>query len=276
MNTTKNIKSKSPLIWFGGKSIVADKIINHFPEHLNYIEVFGGAAHVISAKMPAKNEVYNDIDQNLVNFLMIAREYKEKLKEDLLSLPYSRYLYEKWKKEDMSHLSDYDRAVRFFYMNRSAIVAGNSESAKGTGWRHSIKSGANPARSYQGAVQRMDEFVERMRGVMIENLDFREVIDKYDSPNSLFYLDPPYLGREKMYAGCFSMRDHINLSEKLNKVKGKVILSYYDDPLLGDLYKGWRRETFETYKQVTSQKTVVKTEELLLFNFEKIGQITLF
>lgn len=270
------VKSKSPLIWFGGKGIVADKIIKHFPEHKHYVEVFGGAAHIISAKTSSKDEVYNDIDNRVVNFLMVCRENKEQLKEDLLSLPYSRYLYEKWKKEDDSHLSDYERAIRFFYINRSAIVAGNSESARGTGWRHSIKAGANPARSYKGAVERIDDFVERMRGVMIENSDFREVIEKYDSENTLIYCDPPYINREKMYAGSFSKKDHIDLAEKLNNVKGKVILSYYDDPLLDDLYKGWRRETFETYKQVTSKKSVEKSEELLLFNFEDKGQMSLF
>ncbi|AKQ71750.1 MULTISPECIES: DNA adenine methylase [Bacillus] len=83
-----------------------------------------------------------------------------------------------------------------------------------------------------------------MKGVMIECQDFRTIIEKYDSPDTLFYVDPPYVGREQFYAGEFTEQDHRDLARLLIQAKGKVVLSYYDDPLILELYPNWERETF--------------------------------
>lgn len=110
------MKTRSPLSWFGGKSKVAPEIIRRMPDHKVYVEPFGGAAHVIAQKPRVQHGVYNDIDGNLVNFLMVARRNPEKLAEACASIPYSRQLYEQWQKEDMPK-DDFERAVRFFYLN---------------------------------------------------------------------------------------------------------------------------------------------------------------
>lgn len=257
--------AKSPLIWFGGKGKVAQKIIQHMPPHKIYVEPFGGAAHVIAQKPQMYHEVYNDIDGNLVNFLLVAREQTKELIGACETLPYSRELYERWKREEPPS-DPLERAVRFFYLNRSGIVRGNGPGSENTGWRHSTSSNSNPAIGYQSACKGIDTFARRMRGVMIEHADFRKIIEKYDSPNTLFYVDPPYIGREKQYAGGFEESDHRDLAHLLNQIKGKAIVSYYDDPLLHEIYPGWRRETFESYKQVVNGDNCY-TEELLLMNF---------
>src|SRR5690348_4377904 len=105
------MKTRSPLIWFGGKSKVAHEIISRMPDHKVYAEPFGGAAHVIAQKPEAKTEVYNDIDGDLVNFLLVVREDPEKFIVAAESLPYSRQLYERWKSEGFNGLGDFDRAV---------------------------------------------------------------------------------------------------------------------------------------------------------------------
>jgi DNA adenine methylase len=110
------MKTRSPLIWFGGKSKYAELIISRMPEHKKYVEVFGGAAHVIVQKPKVNHEVYNDIDGNLVNFIMTARDNPKELQDACESLPYSRELYEKWKKEEMPK-DPFEKAVRFFYLN---------------------------------------------------------------------------------------------------------------------------------------------------------------
>lgn len=265
--------TRSPLIWFGGKSKVAHHIISKFPDHTCYVEPFGGAAHVIAQKPPVYSEVYNDIDGEVVNFLLMARNEPEKLKEACDSLPYSRGLYEKWKREEPPK-DDFEKAVRFFYVNRSGIAKGNSDSSfsTDTGWRHSREH--NTARTYRSACKVITDFSDRMKSVMIDNRDFREIFRVYDSPETLFYVDPPYIGREKYYAGGFTESDHRDLAKILNDVKGKVILSYYDDPLLRELYDNWNRETFQAARQVVNGNNN-KAEELLLMNFDN-GQMTLF
>src|SRR5690554_917345 len=139
--------TRSPLIWFGGKSKYAEYIINKFPSHKKYVEPFGGAAHVIAQKQRMNHEVYNDIDGNAVNFLMVVREEPTRMEKACESIPYSRMLYEKWKREPLP-LDPFERSVRWFYMNRSGISKGNIEDVPNTGWRHSTQSGQNPSGGY--------------------------------------------------------------------------------------------------------------------------------
>lgn len=265
----------SPLIWFGGKGKQAEYIISKMPEHKIYIEPFGGAAHVISQKSRINHEVYNDIDGIVVNFIMQSINNTEKLIERCSVLPYSRELYEKWRKEELPR-DPLEKAVRFFYLNRSAISKGNSEEVPKTGWRHSTSSSQNPAMGYVNACEKIRAFAKRMQGVMIERLDFRTIIEKYDSPEALFYVDPPYVGREKFYAGGFTIKDHVELGELLNSARGKVIISYYDDPIIRKMYKNWNVEKHAAFKQaVGGQNVGGEAEELLIMNYE-IKQLSLF
>lgn len=116
---------------------------------------------------------------------------------------------------------------------------------------------------------------------MVERLDFREFIPKYYGPNVAWYVDPPYVDREKYYALTEKDRRdpeklHRDLAALLKNVKGKVILSYYPDPLINELYGDWYRETFNAYKQVVGGDGLGReAEELLLMNFDN-GQLTLF
>jgi DNA adenine methylase len=269
------MNTRSPLIWFGGKSKYAEHIISHFPKHRKYVEPFGGAAHVIAQKPRVTHEVYNDIDGIVVNFIMQNREDPERMRNACESLPYSRSLFEKWKREPLP-IEPFERAVRWFYLNRSAIGKGNAEQVPQTGWRHSTVSGQSPANGYQTACHLLDGFAERMRGVMIENTDFRTIITKYDDEHTLFYVDPPYVGRERYYAGGFTEQDHRDLAALLQDVRGKVVISYYSDPLIDELYGNWWKEIFEAHKQVVGGEGLGReTEELLLMNYDN-GQLTLF
>lgn len=265
---------KSPLIWFGGKSKYAKHIINRMPPHKIYIEPFGGAAHVIAQKGRANHEVYNDIDGSVVNFILQCIDKRELLIETCCQLPYSRELYERWKSEPMPE-NDFARAVRFFYLNRCGISKGNADEVPRTGWRHSTTSNQNPADGYMNACSMIDQFSRRMRGVMIERADFRTIIEKYDAEDALFYIDPPYVGREKYYAGGFTEQDHRDLANMLRDIKGKAIISYYEDPLIEELYSSWHKETFTAYKQVVGLGKETEATELMLMNFDG-SQSTIF
>jgi DNA adenine methylase len=129
---------------------------------------------------------------------------------------------------------------------------------------------------YLSACDLIKAFSERMKGVMIENKDFREIITKYDGSDTVMYIDPPYVGREKYYAGGFGEKDHRDLAKLLHRAKAKIVLSYYEDPLINELYFDWHREGFETYKQVVNGNMQGGTaEELLFMNFSN-GQISMF
>ncbi|GIN97846.1 hypothetical protein J6TS1_37160 [Siminovitchia terrae] len=174
------MKARSPLIWFGGKGMQAEYIISKLPSHKVYIEPFGEAAHVIAQKSRINHEVYNDIDGIVVNFILQSIENTEALIERCSVIPYSRELYERYKREEMPR-DPLEQAVRFFYLNRSAISKGNVEKVPKTGWRHSTSSSQNPALGYVNACQAIRRFAKRMQGVMVERLDFRTIIEKYDT-----------------------------------------------------------------------------------------------
>ncbi|MBS3984341.1 MAG: DNA adenine methylase [Selenomonadales bacterium] len=264
---------RSPLIWFGGKGRVAKHILRHAPQHTCYVEPFGGAAHVIAQKTPVYAEVYNDIDGDLVNFLLVVRENPQELFRRCDTLPYSRELFQRFRSAPAP--SDaIEKAVRFFYLNRSGIAKGNSSSAfsKSTGWRSSYAH--NTARTYSAACETILEFARRMKNVMIENRDFRDILRIYDSDKTLFYVDPPYIGREKYYAGAFSEEDHRDLARILSGIQGKAMVSYYANPLLNELYPNWRRVTFTAARQVVNGSNNTATE-VLLMNFEETLQLKL-
>jgi DNA adenine methylase len=149
-------------------------------------------------KDPSKVNVYNDIDCDLVNFLLVLRKRKDDLINSLSSLPTSRYLTEKWQNEPRLE-DDFERAVRWFYILRQIIVPHNNQKS---GWRSGKVK--NTATDYQNAITRLDSFEQRMSRVIIECLDFREIIERYDSSETLFFLDSPYVNREKMYKGGFT------------------------------------------------------------------------
>lgn len=225
---------RSPLIWFGGKSKLSKYITGLFPEHRTYVEPFGGGASILLQKSPSKQEVFNDSSSDVINFLLVVRENPERFYKAVESLPYSRALYEKWR-YTLPPEDPFERAVWWFYLNRSGICGAHN--GKPGGWRHGRNH--NTAGTYRSAVKLIQPLAGRIKKVNIECKDFRDIIQKYDSPKTFFYCDPPYVNREHRYEGGFKKADHIALAELLSRISGKALVSYNDQPLIRELFKGW-------------------------------------
>ena len=263
---------RTPIIWFGGKSRLSETINNYMPPHRCFVDLFGGGASVTVGKPMSPVEVFNDIDSDLVNFLLQLRKSPKRMVEALDSLPYARELYEEWKWAEKP-TDKFEAAVRWFYLNRSAVACGNNHKS---GWRHGAT--VNPAKDYYTAVTMLQEFAYRFRSVQIENRDFREIIKTYDTPDTLFYCDPPYVGNERRYKGGFKEKDHVDLADMLEAIQGKAIVSYYDADLIEQLYGGgWRRVEVPTYttSQVKRGGEREARTELLLMNWDD-PQMSLF
>lgn len=258
-------KSYSPIRYFGGKSGLAPTLINLLPEHKKYVEVFGGGAHLLAQKNPSKIEVYNDIDTDLVNFFEQAKNNGDYLTTKLLELPTSRFLFEKWKNEDFPD-DDLERAVRWFYLIRQRIHPSNATLK--SGWRAGRYK--NLALDYQNAVRRIPLFSRRLQNVELMNQDFKDVILKHDGPDVCFFIDPPYVDREHFYKGNVDTNTHIQIAQLLNHIKGKAIVTYYDHPLINELYKGWYRVEVESFVSSSTLKEGEqrrKEKELILMNY---------
>ncbi|WP_435143812.1 DNA adenine methylase [Halobaculum sp. P14] len=212
----------------GGKTKLSNWILEHLPDHDCFVEVFGGAAAVLVNKDPDVStvEVYNDTDEDLVQFFEILREQPDELVEWLAAAPYSRSLHEEW--ADLYYrgyrpTDDIERAGRFFFLRYTQWGA-KYDSGGGFG----TSKVSNPATSFSNKIDILREFAERFDDVVLENLDWDEVLSKYDSAETVFYCDPPYIGKEDYYpAGSI---DHERFAETLADLDGNWLCSYEDLP----------------------------------------------
>ena len=108
-----------------------------------------------------------------------------------------------------------------------------------------------------------------LKGVVIENKDFENLIRVYDRPGALFYLDPPYHGTEKYYEGSFTEADHERLKAVLSSIKGRFILSYNDDTYVRELYKGYNIEEISRNNSLAGKTKTSQFKELIIRNYEK-------
>jgi DNA adenine methylase len=217
------------------------------PSH-HYCEPFAGSAAVLLNRLPSPVETYNDVDGEVVNFFRVLREHKEKLVEAIALTPFSREEFSIACSELSKNISSFERARRFFVRARQ-VRTGLAQTATLGRWancKDTTRGGMSGVVSrWIGSVERLPEIAERLLRVQIENRPALEVIELYDSANTLFYCDPPYLhetrGDAKAYGFEMSDSDHCMLAEKLQSIKGKAAVSGYDSNLYQRLYKGWNK-----------------------------------
>src|SRR5208283_121554 len=237
---------KSPLKWYGGKTPLLPKLLPLIPEHHTYVEVFAGSAALFFAKDISRVEVINDLDSGSHNFFSVLQDEAkyEKLVRLLSLTPYSREAFELYRDTWRATPDDVHKAHRWFVTMRMSYCA------LGKNFSYSIKEAskgmAQSVSAYLSAIERLPEIHERLRGVQTENGDFREIIDRYDAPNTFFYLDPPYVHSTRKttndYAHEMTDDDHVDLVQMLLNIDGKAMLSGYVNSLYKPLESaGWKR-----------------------------------
>jgi DNA adenine methylase len=208
----------------GNKAKLAAWILPHFPDHRCYVEPFGGAAGVLANKPESKVEVYNDVDGDLVQFFEVLRDRGAEIVEWLTDVPYARENYEKWAPEWYDGWRPDDpvkRAGVFFYLRQTAF--GGKYRYKGG---FATSTTRNQAMTYRNQVDRLHGFADRFRGqVVIENLDWRDALEKYDDEDTLFYLDPPYADAKLRYRYGEDF-DHEALASALEDTEARWAVSY--------------------------------------------------
>ncbi len=232
--------------WYGGKYSHLDWLLPLLPKTTHYCEPFGGSAAVLLNREPAPVETYNDIDGQLVNFFRVLRDQKDELIQAIGLTPFSREEFHIAISNDHEGVSDLERARRFFVRARQ-VRTGLAQTASVGRWAHcklTSRAGmAGAVSRWLGSVEHLPEIVQRLLRVQIENDQATDIIQRYDSPETLFYCDPPYphdsRGDSKAYAYEMTDDEHRQLAGVLRSVKGKVALSGYDCTLMQQLYDDW-------------------------------------
>jgi len=257
-----------PLLRYpGGKWRQAPKIIKWFPKHRIYVEPFGGGAGVLLQKEPAKVEVYNDIDEDVHQFFVVMRDLRtaRELKRRLSLTPFCR------RELELAHEATDDpveRARRTMVRSWMSFQP-NAIFRRHTGFRTDVVSDNrySPALDFRNMVDGLDAVIERLRTVAIERRDACDLIVKQDHPETLFYVDPPYVrgtrNEKPMYSHEMDDGDHIHLAATLHDVEGMVIVSGYASALYDEwLYKDWHRVEHNAVANTRKHELSRRTEVL--------------
>ena len=242
-----------PLLrWHGGKWRLAPWIIDHFPPHRIYVEPFGGAASVLLRKPRAYAEIYNDLDDDLVNIFRMLRDEAsaERLVRLLEQTPFARGEFERSYRPSRDPV---ERARRMIVRSFMGFGTDGTCGIYRTGFRSkSNRSHTTPAHDWASYPPALRRTIDRLAGVVIENRDATEVMLAHDGPHTLHYVDPPYMHETRsrrtnrrgigviVYNHELSDQDHSKLLDFLQGLRGMVVLSGYRSPTYDAALKGWR------------------------------------
>lgn len=258
----KQDKPKSFLAWVGGKSQLTDRIIPLLPPHHCYCEVFAGAAWMLFRKEESKVEIINDINSDLVTLYRVVKNHLEEFVRTLKWLLVAREEFDRFMMQEPSTLTDIQRSVRFFYIMKTGYGARLKSPSFG------IAASAPSRFNLLRIEEELSAAHLRLNRVYIENKPFQTVIDRFDKPDTAFYVDPPYWGCENYYGnGVFSREDFTVLRDRLAGLKGKFVMSINDVPEIRELFKDFIIREVPT-KYSMAKDGVKPVTELLIFNYE--------
>lgn len=223
------------------------KLMPLLPDAKIFVDMFGGSGAVMLSYQATTVKVFNDLNSHVVNFYRVLRDRK-KIDElvRLASLtPFSREQY--WEcVYSLKEGTDVERAWKFFVIARFSFGA-NFGKGFGTNVKRTRRGMPGIVSSYLGAIDRLPGICEELQTVQIENADFRTVIERYDGDDVLFYCDP-YLQstrRDGWYEHEMTDGDHRDLCRLLNRAKGAVVLSGYDNWIYEKELSGFSKVTLD-------------------------------
>ncbi len=259
--------------WYGGKFSHLDWLLPLLPQCSHYCEPFAGAAAVLLNRPPSPVETYNDLDGEVVTFFKVLREEKERLIEAIGLTPFSREEFSKACQLD-PNLPAFERARRF-YVRARQVRTGLAQTATIGRWANCINTSRNGMSGvisrWLGGIEDLTFIAERLLRVQIENRPAIDVIRLYDSNETLFYCDPPYVhdtrGDTKSYGYEMTNEEHRQLAQTLNSVEGRVAISNYQCDLMEELYPSprWKKH-LSPLKTIHSTKD--KRQEILWVNYD--------
>jgi len=271
----------APIGWLGGKTRLRPTIINCMPKHSTYVEVFAGSATVFFGKPPVKNEIINDINEELINLyhVLSGTYFDEKIFDEFVEyvrwMPAARAAFETWKHWEWDKLKDLNPAQRAF-VYYYCIKKGFS----------SVKQGGYEASSLSKSRYNQNTDFERFRtrfsksNAQIERMDFRNLIKKYAEPRAdvFFFCDPPYFVADgtNYYEHVFNSQDHQDFKaccDHIDQSDNKFLITYDDVPEVLDLYKEYHIYRTDPIIYSASEEAVERKTaktELFITNYDLV------
>ncbi|HUS37328.1 MAG TPA: DNA adenine methylase [Verrucomicrobiae bacterium] len=261
------IPKRPALRYHGGKWMLAPWLISLFPPHTVYVEPFGGAASVLLRKPRSRIEVYNDLDREVVELFEILRDPLAAV-ELIRLLELTPFGREEFERAYAPAETPLERSRRLIVRSFSGFGSHSHNAQNSNGFRwHPSKS---YAQEFSNLPHGLQAIVQRLHGVTIENQHALKLIPQQDTPDTFFFVDPPYphSTRDPHLKGYqFEMQDgeHRLLADSLKRIRGKALVCGYAG-LYDELFAGWYREEKNSY--ANGQKGRSERTEVVWANYE--------
>lgn len=226
LGSEPSLEPESIFPYPGGKKAFCEWIISKMPTHKTYVEPFGGAANVLYNKPIEQfgryTEVYNDRNDDLANFFEVLKNEPRRLQNRLQPVDFTKSEYEAWTErwyDEGWRPEDRVKWAAVLFFNRFAQWGAKDEEL--------TVFNEDKIEQFHKKRPELQRFAVRFEDVVIENLDYRELLDKYDDEDTLFYFDPPYIGTEDLVQS--EGFDHVEFAERLLGLEGKWLVSYGEE-----------------------------------------------
>jgi DNA adenine methylase len=266
---------KTCLKYHGGQTYMAPVIVSLFPEALpnTYVEPYCGAVSVLLAKAPSKVEVCSDLDEEVVHFFNTLRRRPEELRQALQLTLFSEAEFKRAFEVDPT-ADDIERARRFFVRLRMSQGGRGKKPSDFSLSVHRVRCGmADNVSAFLNAIDTtLPQVVTRLRRVQFLCRPALAIIKKFDSKETLFYLDPTYLPETRtspnVYKHEMTFEDHKALAKALQTIQGKVVLSGLPSPAYATWFKKWKTITLERPNAAAKGDTKRRLPQTLWLNYE--------
>jgi DNA adenine methylase len=254
---------RPPLKYNGGKWRLAGWIQQYIPDHTTYVEPCFGGGGVFWNKKPSKFEVINDSDSLVIDFYEVLRDFPKELIRKIEFTPYSEQSLSKaFENLVNGTVSKIDRAYSFYVACWLSIRANDIRKSSinfRTKGNLTDVGGHNPARLFS-KIRHLYKVAKRLKSCTILNQDIRTIIDLFDSPDTLFYIDLPYIGESRNTKRLYnneltSEEQHIEILEKIRFAKGMFLVSHYFHPVYNNILSSYSRVVKDTLANSFSSRS---------------------
>ena len=263
MNKSKQIRDRlptpnrvmAPVWWYGGKGQLANKIIPYIPAGYPYVEPYCGAASIFwHLDPPRKVEVLNDLYGEIINLFRVLQDHErfDELAHRLTWTPYSLAEFRKALEINIENSDPITAAwAAFVRQNQGFSGKAKTEGSWSKAITNSNRGMAGTSSKWRSRLSMLDAWHERLSRVQLDSRDALDVIKYWDTDNTVFYLDPPYVASTRKSNNIYDCEadetHHEKLIDLLLELKGRAVLSGYDSPLYSRLMDaGWERVEFKT------------------------------
>jgi DNA adenine methylase len=242
--------------YIGGKARIGKWIVPQIPKDIEtYVEGFSGMFWVffnmdLKDYPNLKTVVYNDYNKLNANLFRCSRHY-DRMWEELSKYPCQQLgvvdtppeyaeMFKKFQKEVFDEnlvIGDepnFDIAAKYVYVLTQVFSGSKPETSSYTDYKGKYRC---KVLIFMDKLKHPEYRKHLDRITFVESMDFQDVVEKYDSPTTYFYMDPPYYLTENYYSNhIFTRETHERLAVTLKNIKGRFGLSYYEFPQLKEWF----------------------------------------